>query len=287
LQAVTRGQELAARDRHEEALGAFREALARNPKSTGVQMRVAETLLALGRYEEAFAGFAEVIASGSPAETAYVGMSRARLGQGRQDDALAVTLTGLRAIPQSVALNTQHGQFLLQRQQPAQAEQAFRRALAATPQDEAAQWGLGSALARQGRRRESAEVMLQLAERSPRSRQGRATAEALELWADERLDAGATEEARRVYDAVLSTGRVSAALFLNLALATWRSGHQPDAVDVLERGLSRFPDSTELLYRKGRILQQAGRLAEAKALYTRVLELDRNHAAAAAALRRP
>ena len=286
LDTVTRGQDLTALGRHEEALALFRNALQKNPRSAAVRMRIAETLLALRRYAEAFSAYGDVAATGFAADAAYVGMSRARLGQGQVVEALAVTKTGLQIAPGSVYLNAQHGDLLLQLKRPAEAEQAFRKALAAVPEDEAARWGLGVALSREGRKQESVDVFLALAEDSPRSAQGRATADALELWANERLDAGAPQDARRGYEAVLGTGRASVNLFLNLGLALWQSGRQADALAVLDRGLTRFPASTDLLYRKGRILEQLGRRAEARATFEHMLQLVPGHAEAEAAVRR-
>lgn len=286
LETVTRGHDLAVQGRHEEALARFNEALQKNPRSVSVRMRVAETLLSLVRRDEAFAAYAEVAATRFAPDTAHLGMSMARLGQGRIDEALAATRAGLEVAPDSVRLNAHLGELLLQRKKPGDAEQAFRKALAVVPQDEAARWGLGVALSRNGRKQESVAVLLGLAEDSPRSPQARAAAEALLVWAEERLDARAPQEARRGYEAVLRTGRASVAIFLNLGLAAWQSNLRSGALEVLERGLARFPDSPDLLYRQGRVLEQLGRGTEAEAAFRRVLELAPGRADAAAALRR-
>ena len=288
LAAVSRGQDLAAAGRHEEALTHFREALRTNPRSIAANLRVAETLLALARHDEAFTAFGDVAASGFANESAYLGMLKARIGQGRVKDALAVAQSGLEAVPESAALEVQRGELFLRLDRPADAEAAFRRALTRANEDEAAQWGLAGALARLGRHRDSVDVLLGLAERSPSSLQARAAAEAIERWGDERLEAGAAADAQRAYEAALATGRRSIQLHLNLGLATFRAtGSNPSkTLAVLDRGLGHFPDSADLLYRRGRILEQLGRPAEARESFERALSRAPAHGEARAALQR-
>jgi tetratricopeptide (TPR) repeat protein len=284
LAAVSRGQELVVQRRMPEALAQFREALTKNPRAVSVQMSMADTLFALGRYDEAISEYADVAAGGGALDVAYVGMSKARLAQGQPEAALAVTQAGLDLRPDSVLLNAQHGELLLRLGRPVEAERAFRRALAVIREDESARWGLGVALSKQGRTRESVEVMLALAVASPRAPQSRAAAEALERWADDRLAARVPADARRGYEAVVGTGRASEALFLNLGLALWQLGLPSETLAVLDRGSSHFPRSAELHYRRGRVLQHLGRQAEAASAFRRVLELDSGHSQAAAAL---
>ena len=288
LAAVSRGQELAAAGRHEEALAQFRQALQKNPRSIAAKLRVAETLLALARHEEAFTAFGDVAATGLANESAYVGMLKARAGQGRTADALEVAHRGLEAVPDSPALNVQRGDLLLRLDRVADAEGAFRRALAVAPEDEAGQWGLAVVLMKLGRQGDSLAVMLGLAETSPLSAQARASAEALERWADERLSAGVPSDARRAYEAVLKTGRASPEIYLNLGLATLKStgGSATAILGVLERGLGRFPESAELFYRKGRVLEQSGRPLEARQSFERAVALSPAHPEARAALER-
>lgn len=274
LDAVSRGQSEMARGRYEEALARFQEALEKNPRSPSVRMRVAEALLALGRHDDAFAAFAEVALSGFAQDSAYLGMAKARLGQDRADEALKVVRAGLQAVPDSVLLNTHLGQRLLARGQAEEAERAFRKALAAIPGDEEARMGLGLALIR-------------LVENSPQSTQARTATDDLLAWADERLDAKQYEDAGRAYEAVLRTGRASAPIFLNLGLANWRRGLKAEALEALRRGVARFPDSADLHYRMGKVLQGLGRRAEAEASFRRVLELAPGRADAAEALRHP
>jgi choline-sulfatase len=288
LAAVSQGQELAAAGRHEDALAQFRAALQKNPRSVAARLRVAEALLALARHDEAFAAFGDVAATGLANESAYVGMLKARAGQGRTADALAVADGGLQSMPDSALLHVQRGELLLRLDRVSDAESAFRRALTLASGDEPALWGLAVALAKLARQRESLKVMLALAETSPLSMQARAAAEAIERWGDERLDAGAAADAQRAYEAALATGRRSVQLYLNLGLATFRaSGNDAQrTLAVLERALGHFPDSADLLYRRGRMLEQLGKAPEARQSFERALSRAPEHGEARAALER-
>ena len=116
-----------------------------------------------------------------------------------------------------------------------EAEAAFRRALSIAPDNEKARWGLGVVLAKQGRRDESVQMMLALAERSPLSPQARAAAPALQAWADERMDARAPADARRAYQLVLDAGQPRPSCFSTLGLALWQLGERRKRCAFLSR----------------------------------------------------
>lgn len=286
LAAMTEGHELAVQGRHQEALAKFAAALAMNPQAVTARTRVAESLLLLGRFDEAFAAFGDLATHGGAIDAAYLGMSQARQAKGDADAALEVARAGLDAAPSSVALAVRVGDLLAGRQQFAEAERSYRAALALTPRDEAARWGLGAALLKLGRRDESVATLLALAEDSPRSPQGRLAGLAILQWADERLAAKAPADARRAYEAAIGAGHGGAVAFLNLALATFEAAGPAEALAVLDRGVARFPDSPDLQYRRGRVLQQLGRQAEADAALHTVLRLAPGHDGAKAALGR-
>jgi arylsulfatase A-like enzyme/predicted Zn-dependent protease len=284
LAAITEGHELVVRGQHAAALERFRAALAANPRSVTARSRVGETLLALGRHDEAFATFGDLAASGAAPESAYLGMAQARQAKGDLAAALAVARAGLEAVPASAALLTRAGDLLLAGKSWAEAEQSYRRALATAPRDEAARYGLAMALAGQGRQGEAIEEMLTLAENTPRAPQVRRVVPTLLSWADERLGARAPAEARRAYEAALATGVARPEIFSNLALATWQLGQRDAALAVIDRGVAQFPESTELLYRRGRVLQDLGRRDDALAAFRAVIALAPGHPQATAAI---
>jgi choline-sulfatase len=285
LEAVTRGHELLERGRTAEALVQFEQALARNPRSASVRGRVAETLLRLGRNDDAFRVYAEA-GEAQPTEEAFVGMAKARQGQKRIDDAVALVRAGRAAFPASTQMAVLESRILLGRGDAAGAEKAARGAVAIASADEAARGALADALAEQKRSAEALALRLALAEDSPLSDEARQGAGALAVWADEAMTAGDFEAARRRYAAVAATGAVNEALFSNLALALFRLERKDDALATLERGRERFPESADLHYRAGRLLEGAGRRTEAAAAYRRALQIAPGRADASASLAR-
>jgi arylsulfatase A-like enzyme/predicted Zn-dependent protease len=285
LDLVTRGHGFASQGRPADALVAFQKALALNPRAASVRLRVADALLQLDRVEEAFQAYAEA-ARERPDDAPFLGMSRARARQGRRAEAVEIVRAGLKSFPASTMLNTQLGQLRLEQDDAREAERAFRAALAAAPFDEGARWGLAQAMAAQSRMDEAVPLWLALAEDTPDSPEARQAGTRLLAWADRALDQDRHEEAGRAYEAALKAGAVSEAVYLNLGLAQWKMGKREDAMAALARGLVRFPDSAELHYRTARLLEAAGRRAEAAAAYRRTLELAPGRADAVAGLKR-
>ncbi len=285
LAAVTRGHELLERGRPQEALAAFEEALAQNPRAASVRSRRAETLLTLGRFDDAFRAYAEN-AEGRADEESLLGMARVREQQGRAKEALALLRTGLQALPESTALRLRAGALELAAGDAAGADAAARAVLERAPGDEEALALRARALARGGKADEANAVWLELAEGHPLSASAREGAEPLLARADALLAAGQLDGARRAYEAALGTGFSNDRLYLNLALALWRLQRKDEALAVLERGRARHPQSADLHYRAGRLLEGRGQGAEAAAAYRRALELAPGRKDAAEALKR-
>jgi tetratricopeptide (TPR) repeat protein len=108
-------------------------------------------------------------------------------------------------------------------------------------------------------------------------------ADALE-WADERLGAGAPAEAQRAYRAALATGIEQPEIYSNLGLATWQLKQRDETLVVLDRAVARFPNAAELHYRRGRVLQDLGRPADALAAYRVMIGLAPGHPQTLAAI---
>jgi tetratricopeptide (TPR) repeat protein len=185
-----------------------------------------------------------------------------------------------------VRLRVLESRLLLARGEVEAAESAARRALQTAPGDAPARLALAAALAKGGRGREAGELWLALVEESPDSPEARKAAPLVSAAADAAMEARDFERARRGYQAVLDAGRVSEALFLNLALATWRLERRDEALAILERGRDRFPGSADLHYRVGRLQEAKGRRAEAESSYRRALQISPGRADAQKALAR-
>jgi tetratricopeptide (TPR) repeat protein len=274
LAAYSRGEDLAARGRREEALAAYREALAINPRSVTVRLRVADTLLELGRAADAFQEYAE-LALRHPDEPTYIqGMARSLAREGRGPDALGLLRPAVTKFPDAVGLREELANVLLESGRAEEAAKELRVVVDRAPRQLAPRLRLGATLARLDRLREASAAFLAVVGLSPRSKEGEAAARALAGLGDRLLDARDFPEARKAYRAVLEAGlRDDDAIYSNLALAAYRMGRRDEAMEVLREGLARVPASARLRVRAGRLLSEAGRRDEAGQEYRRAIEL--------------
>jgi len=274
LAAYSRGEDLAARGKRDEALGAYREALGLNPRSVTVRLRVADTLLELGRPAEAFQEYAE-LSLRHPDEPTYIqGMARSLAREGRGKDALGLLRPAVTKFPDAVGLREELANVLLESGRPEEAAKELRVVVDRAPRQLSPRLRLGATLVRLGRLREASSAFLAIAGMSPRSNEGRVAARALVGLGDRLLDEGDFPEARKAYRAALEAGLGDDdAIYSNLALAAYRMGRRDEALEVLRQGLARVPSSARLHLRAGRLLDEAGRRDEAEREYRRAIEL--------------
>lgn len=274
LAAYSRGEELTASGKKEEALAAYREALGINPRSVTVRLRVADTLLELERPGEAFREYAE-LALHHPDESTYVqGMARCLAREGRHEDALALLRPAVARSPGALGLREELAVALLESGRAEEAAKELGRVVEQAPRQVSPRLRLGATLARLGRLREASSAFLAVLERSPRSDEGRQAARALAALGGRLLDERDFAEARKAYRAVLDAGLTGDdAIYSNLALAAYRMGRRDEALAVLQDGLTRAPASARLHLRAGRLLDEAGRRGEAEREYRRAIEL--------------
>jgi arylsulfatase A-like enzyme/predicted Zn-dependent protease len=274
LAAWSRGEDLAARGRRDEALAAYREALGINPRSVTVRLRVADTLLDLGRPAEAFQEYAE-LSLRHPDEPTYVqGMARCLARQGRGQDALSLLRPAVARSRDAIGLREELAVVLLASGRAEEAAKELAIVVEQAPRQVAPRLRLGATLVRAGRLRDASAAFRGVLERSPRSAEGREALRALAALADRLLDERDFPEARTAYRAVLDAGRVDDdAVYSNLALAAYRMGRRDEALGVLQQGLARVPGSARLRLRAGRLLEEAGRRDEAEREYRRAIEL--------------
>ena len=121
---------------------------------------------------------------------------------------------------------------------------------------------------------------MEIVERSPASPEARRSGQELTALADGFIVAGRFEDVRRAYLAAHRAGVASEGSYLNLALACHRLGDTEEVLRVLTEGSQAFPDSAELEYRTGRVLMDAGRLADAESRFRGCLAHAPGHQAA-------
>ena len=273
LMGFTEGKERLQQGRLEEAIAVLEKTLESNPRSVAVRSLIAEVLLKLGRHDEAFSRFRDLHAEKPEVEEYPLGMANALSLKGEPREALRLLQEKQALYPASAALAERRGAVLAGLGRLEEAERALREAVSKAPRYLVPRLRLGVVLARRGRPTDSAESFLKVVQESPRSQESREAAKGLMSVGGQLLDGGRFEEARKAYQGALEAGVASEELYWNLGLATYRLGRPAEALEVLRQGVGRLPDSDQLHYRLGRLLQQAGHTADAEAEYQRALEL--------------
>jgi choline-sulfatase len=283
LDGMHRATALSEQGRREEAVDVLERTLALGPRSSALRTRLAQTLYELGRFDQAYDAFA-LLAQGGSNEHYSLGLSLCRQGQGRTADALEEVRSGLREFPQAPRLHEQAGRVLLALGQTREGELELRTALRLAPGQGRSSLLLASALEAQGRSREAAGVLRELVARDPASVEAGEAGPRLADLGTELLRENTPDEAREAYRAARAAGVDDEALDLNLALACYRERRLAEGVEVLGESLGRRPDSTALRYRRGQLLEEMGRLDEARADYVAVAARDERARAALARL---
>ncbi len=82
-------RELMDLNRFTEAIAAVKNALAANPASYALHLRLGAAYLAAGNYAEAEAAFRELVLAGDPLPTSYIGLAQVLMRTGRADEAVS------------------------------------------------------------------------------------------------------------------------------------------------------------------------------------------------------
>lgn len=181
--------------RHEfdRSIKLARRVLATDPQSTVALGALADGLRESGRYREAFAAFDRLVEQG-PSVGAYARVAFARLQLGRRAaalDAMELALEAGSGIPEQLAwARTQYGTLLFGAGRVADAERAFRGALAEAPGYVHARAGLASISIARGRLDEAADRLTAVLRKLPSLQYSMLLADVLER-------SGRTAEARR------------------------------------------------------------------------------------------
>jgi tetratricopeptide (TPR) repeat protein len=82
-------RELMELSRYAEAITEVQNALAANPKSYALHLRLGAAQLSAGHYSEAESAFRQLVAAGDPLPTSYIGLAQVLLRTGRAEEAAA------------------------------------------------------------------------------------------------------------------------------------------------------------------------------------------------------
>ena len=276
LKAIAEAENFLNHRDYEKALAAYEALGQRMPRSTMVAGRIAKMLLALERYDEAYDFYLKLIAENPAEEGFHIGLVRARFRQGRKEEALALTRKSLQAFPDSAPLHENAGIILQDLGRLAEAAPEYRQAAELGPRLPRPRLALASLYDTQGRLEDAAREFAAVADLSPHSRQGRQAGRRLGALAERFGRDGKLEAARDAYVAALRSDQAAAEVYLNAGLVAYRLGRAEEALALVRRGASRFPESADLHYRLGRLLSDRGIATEAEAAYLTVLRLAPN-----------
>ncbi len=143
---VADGDRLAAAGRLEEALAAYRAALARAPDNPEVRSNLGNVLLGLGRTDEALATYRVVLEGGFDHPLVYYNMGTALRALGRPEQALPAFLEALARAPGFASAHNNRGNALRDLERYAEAAAAYLDALALRPDDAGIRVNLSSVL---------------------------------------------------------------------------------------------------------------------------------------------
>jgi arylsulfatase A-like enzyme/predicted Zn-dependent protease len=275
LSKASRAWALVQRHQYAKALETFQQILQAAPRVLGARRAVGRMLVALKRYDEACEIFRQ-LRDEYPAELAYhMDLARARFKQGRTREALELLQATLKAFPSSPDLLEDAGVMLDSVGRRKEAEDVLRRAIQAGPLQPKPRALLAKILDQQGRADEALAEFEALVALSPYAKESREAGKRLSAMAVEFARAGKLETAAKAYGAALKAGAATEeAVFLNAALVYYQLGRRAEALEVLRQGSRAFPASSDMRYRLGRLLSEAGSTAEAEAEYRQALALS-------------
>ncbi len=192
-----------------------------------------------------------------------------------------IAMLQLKAWPQDAALHARVGHLMLGMKNFAEAERAFRSALALNPQQGGGAWqGLSLSLGAQQRLDEAVELCLGAVEQVPQDVGLR-----MHL-AQMLLNTGKADGAELQYRAVLEVEPAHPKALLGLSQTLAARGERAEAVVMARRVMEALGDEPETCLWLGQLLLYIGEPAEAEPVYRAVVALDPDNATAQIGLAR-
>ena len=238
----------------------------------------ARLLQEAGRLDEAIAAYRRAIALKPSLAAAYYNLGSTLRQKGRFDEAIAAFGFAIQLQPDHAAAHNNLGGTLQEADRLDEAIAAYRRAIALEPASAGAHSNLGSAWTDKGRFDDAVATLRRAIELDPMN--GAAYCNlAVALHA-----MGRVEEALAAYRRALELRPDSAVAHSNLGNALNDAGRLDEALSALARAIELRPDRAEAHNILGNVLKDQGRLDEAFAALRAALEQNPDHAATASNL---
>ncbi len=136
-------RELMELSRYPDAISAVQDALAANPKSYALHLRMGAAQLAAGHYAEAERVFRDLVSAGDPLPTGYVGLAQVLLRTGRAEEATAELAIAQQKLGPNFLISYFRGLAFDRSGKPQEAIAAFQDALKLDPNTAEAHLALG------------------------------------------------------------------------------------------------------------------------------------------------
>jgi len=240
-----------------EAIAVYRQALTGRPTQHASRLALARALCAAG---DLASGEAELhtLLSLSPAEVIALGvLGSVQLDRGDMQAALETYLTASRLAPEDFEANTGLGVIALRRGQPATALHHFEVAARVAATSVLAASNLGAALRALDRHAEALPILESVVAREPRHVMALCNLGAVHL------DLGRAEEALTCFDRAVASDPHAAEAHTNRACALCDMGRHADAVPAAQRALAIAPGMPTALSVLGRALGELGMAEQA------------------------
>ena len=251
-----------------ESLGYLRQDTANSHNNRGL------ALLAEGKYDDAVAAFRQAIASAEDLGIARLNMARALFKQKDYEGAAAELREFLAREPRSKEAENLLGNIAMEEGRPRDAEAHFRRALEYEPQFTDARNSLGILFERQGRIEEALREFRAVLGVDPDY------AEALNNIGVIHKKQGRLEEAVASFRKAIAADPEFAGSYSNLALVYEQSGDGAAAEEWYRKAIDRDPENVAVRTNYGGLLYTLGRIEDARRELERAVAIDPSYASA-------
>lgn len=288
--------------RLEDAIAAYRQALALNPTHVEALNNLGAALADLKRWDEATASYRRALELKPKLPEIQNNLAVALREQGHLDEAIALYREAVALKPSYAEAHTNLGVALADLKQWEEAATCYRQALRLSPRFAPAHNNLGVVLQEQGQLDRAVAAYRQAIDCNPRYAEAYMNlgvvgarlndweqAISLYQWAlqlnpklvDAHRNLGALfSDLRRHADAVAVLRRALALapnntdVHITLGSALYVAGQTSEAIAMYDRALALRPDKTEALFRRGSIMLDLGRFEEATQDFARLIARD-------------
>jgi protein O-GlcNAc transferase len=262
------GNELAALKKPDEAIAAFRQAIALRPDFVEAHFALGIVLVNQRRYGEAIDAYRSVIGLRPDAPEPHFNIAIALTASGHPRDAVASYRHAIALRPDFSEAYLNLGVLLRELGEAEEAIALSRRALAVRPDFPAMQFNLGVTLAAQGRRPEAITAYREAIALKPDFPEPYCGL-GLALVAEMRL-----EEAVAAYRQAVALRPDFFEAYQNLGVALRDLGRAEEAIEACRAAIALRPDDLAALVNLGTLLREQWYLEEALAVHRRAVELD-------------